>query len=135
MIKIDILETIIVVIQYLDELENYINTLEDKYIKINQKQQDLLHLIENNKLKTNECYRVIKELHKVRLERRKIKNDMELANTFRLHKTQLLSISNREFLKGLLTKKQEQLVTSKYKNRIYTEDELKEMMGSEREDI
>lgn len=135
MIKIDILETIIVVIQYLDELENYINTLEDKYIKINQKQQDLLHLIENNKLKTNECYRVIKELHKVRLERRKIKNDMELANTFKLHKTQLLSISNREFLKGLLTKKQEQLVTSKYKNRIYTEDELKEMMGSEREDI
>ncbi len=135
MIKIDILETIIVVIQYLDELENYINTLEDKYIKINQNQQDLLHLIENNKLKTNECYRVIKELHKVRLERRKIKNDMELANTFKLHKTQLLSISNREFLKGLLTKKQEQLVTSKYKNRIYTEDELKEMMGSEREDI
>lgn len=135
MIKIDILETIIVVIQYLDELENYINTLEDKYIEINQKQQDLLHLIENNKLKTNECYRVIKELHKVRLERRKIKNDMELANTFKLHKTQLLSISNREFLKGLLTKKQEQLVTSKYKNRIYTEDELKEMMGSEREDI
>ena len=135
MIKIDILETIIVVIQYLDELENYINTLEDKYIKINQKQQDLLHLIENNKLKTNECYRVIKELHKVRLERRKIKNDMELANTFKLHKTQLLSISNREFLKSLLIKKQEQLVTSKYKNRIYTEDELKEMMGSEREDI
>ena len=135
MIKIDLLETIIVVIQYLDELENYINTLEDKYIKINQKQQDLLHLIENNKLKTNECYRVIKELHKVRLERRKIKNDMELANTFKLHKTQLLSISNREFLKSLLIKKQEQLVTSKYKNRIYTEDELKEMMGSEREDI
>lgn len=135
MIKIDILETIIVVIQYLDELENYINTLEDKYIKINQKQQDLLHLIENNKLKTNECYRVIKELHNVRLERRKIKNDMELANTFKLHKTQLLSISNREFLKSLLIKKQEQLVTSKYKNRIYTEDELKEMMGSEREDI
>jgi len=131
----DILSTIISAMEQLDDIEKYINTLEDKYIKINQKQQDLLHLIENNKLKTNECYRVIKELHNVRLERRKIKNDMELANTFKLHKTQLLSISNREFLKSLLIKKQEQLVTSKYKNRIYTEDELKEMMGSEREDI
>ena len=119
MIKIDILDYVILATQQLDAVEKYVNTLEDRFIKINQKQQDLLHLIENNKLKTNECYRAIKELHNVRAERRKIKNDIEMANTFKLHKTQLLSIDNREFLRNLLVKKQEQLVTSKYKNIIY----------------
>lgn len=125
----DILDHLVLATQELDMIEKYANTLEDKYIKINQKRQDLLHLIENNKLKTNECYRVIKELRNVRLERRKIKNDMELSKTFQIHKNQILSINNREFLRNLLMKKQEQLITSKYKNRIYTEDELKELIN------
>ena len=69
MIKIDILDYVILATQQLDAVEKYVNTLEDRFIKINQKQQDLLHLIENNKLKTNECYRAIKELHNVRAVR------------------------------------------------------------------
>lgn len=99
------------------------------YNYINQLQQDLLHLIENNTLKTNECYRAIKELRNVRIERRRIKNDIELFNTFKLHKNQMLSIENRKFLKELIDKKQNQLFNSKYKNRVYTNEELKNILG------
>ncbi len=113
----------------LNEVETFINKLDDELKRISSKQQDLLHLIEANKLKTNECYRVIKELHSVRLERRRIKNDIELANTLNLHKNQLLSIENRKFLINLLDTKEKQLLTSKYKNRVYTEEELKKLIG------
>ena len=53
---------------------------------------------------------------------------MELANSFKLHKNQLLSIDNRKFLINLLSKLQTQLITSKYKNRVYTDEELKELI-------
>lgn len=129
MIKINIKEKLEEASIILDEVENYGSSLENNLIEVNQKQQDLLHLIENNTLKTNECYRVIKELRNVRTERRRIKNDIELFNTFRLHKNQMLSIENRKFLKGLIDKKQEQLLNSKYKNRVYTNEELKNILG------
>lgn len=128
MIQIDILEKIIEASGLLNEVDNYMSTLGNALSEIDYKQQDLLHLIENNKLKTNECYKIIKELHNVRIERRRIKNDMELANSFKLHKNQLLSIDNRKFLINLLSKLQTQLITSKYKNRVYTDEELKELI-------
>lgn len=124
----DILDNIKLATDLLDKIEDYINSLEAALIEVNQKQQDLLHLIENENLKTNECYRVIKELHKVRVKRREIKNDIELANTFKLHKKQLLNIENRKFLIDILNKKQEQLLNSKYKNRNYTQEELKQLV-------
>lgn len=128
MIQIDILEKIIEASGLLNEVDNYMSTLGNALSEIDYKQQDLLHLIENNKLKTNECYKIIKELHNVRIERRRIKNDMELANSFKLHKNQLLSIDNRKFLINLLSKLQTQIITSKYKNRVYTDEELKELI-------
>lgn len=115
--------------ELLNSVDIYINALDDELKRISSKQQDLLHLIESNKLKTNECYRVVKELHKVRIERRQIKNDIELANTLKLHKNQLLSIDNRKFLVNLMKQKEKQLLSSRYKNRIYTEEELKELIG------
>lgn len=128
MIRINVKEKIIEACKILDEVDRYNNSLEDKLKYISGKQQDLLHLIEANKLKTNECYRVIKELHNVRSERRRIKNDIELANTLQLHKNQLLSIENRKFLNQLLETKEKQLLTSKYKNRVYTNEEIKELL-------
>lgn len=128
MIRINVKEKIIEACKILDEVDHYNNSLEDKLKYVSGKQQDLLHLIESNKLKTNECYRVIKELHNVRLERRRIKNDIELANTLQLHKNQLLSIENRKFLNQLLETKEKQLLTSKYKNRVYTNEEIKELL-------
>lgn len=113
----------------LDEVEEYINSLQDKLNEANDKQLDLLHLIENNKLKTNECYRVIKELHDLRIERRRIKNDIELTNTFKLHKNQLLSVENRKFLRNLIIKKADELLNGKYHNRVYTKEELNKLIG------
>ena len=53
MIQIDILEKIIEASGLLNEVDNYMSTLGNALSEIDYKQQELLHLIENNKLKTN----------------------------------------------------------------------------------
>ena len=87
---------------------------------------DLLHFIESEKLDTKACYRIVKELKNVRKDRRKIKNDMELSKTLNLNLNKLLGIENRQFLLAELNKTNNHL-NNKYK--IYTEEEIKELIG------
>lgn len=116
------------VIVILNEIDTYDSALSDNLSLVDSKICDLLHLIENNTLKTNQCYRVIKELHNLRIERRKIKNDMELMKVYRDNKQKLSNQDYRQFLLSNIGKKEKQL-NGEYKNRIYTEEELKEMVG------
>lgn len=74
-----IIEEIKSIIGKLDEIDDYCDSLSEKISQEDLKEQDLLHLIENEKLTAFECYRVIKEMKKIREERRKIKHDMEIA--------------------------------------------------------
>ena len=116
------------VISILNEVDIYDSTLSDSLSLVDSKICDLMHLIENKTLKTNQCYRVIKELHNLRLERRKIKNDIELMRTYKVQANKMLSKDNRIFILSELGKLEKQL-NSTYKNRVYTEEELKEMVG------
>lgn len=112
----------------MDELQSYTNNLSTLLQAVDFRISDLLHLIENETLNTKGCYRVIKELKKARLERRKIKNDMELSKTLNSNLNKMLGIENRQFLLAEINKTNNHLKT-KYKNRIYTEDEIKELIG------
>lgn len=129
MIKINVKEKIIEASKILDDLEEYDSGLSESLSKVDSKICDLMHLIECNKLKTNQCYRVIQELHKLRLERRKIKNDIELMNAFKQHQNKLLNLENRKILLSFIGKTDKALLNSKYNNRVYTEDELNELIG------
>ena len=53
---------------------------------------------------------------------------MELSKTLNLNLNKLLGIENRQFLLAELNKTNNHL-NNKYKNRIYTEDEIKELIG------
>lgn len=110
----------------MDELQSYTNNLSTLLQAVDYRISDLLHLIESEKLDTKACYRIVKELKNVRKDRRKIKNDMELSKTLNLNK--LLNIENRQFLLAELNKTNNHL-NNKYKNRIYTEEEIKELIG------
>lgn len=115
-------------ISILNEIDTYDDALPDKLSLVDSKISDLMHLIEYNKLKTNQCYRVVRELHNLRQERRRIKIDMELIRVYKTHANKLLSKDNRIFILSELGKTEKKL-NSKYNNRIYTEEELNEMVG------
>ncbi len=124
----DIIEEITNISKSLNKVQNYMRNLPSQLEKLNWKLLDLEHLIENNTLTTKECYRIVREIKKVRIERRKVKNDIELYNSFKENQNKLTTIENRQFLLAELNKIKKSLGT-KYKNRVYTEEEIKEILG------
>ncbi|MBO7614756.1 MAG: hypothetical protein J6T15_03575, partial [Bacilli bacterium] len=79
----DILEEITNATKILDVIENYNDGLCDALSNQDQKISDLLHFIENNNINAAQSCHLIKEIKKVRMERRKVKNDMELARVYK----------------------------------------------------
>lgn len=124
----EIIEKVKEISELMNELQSYTNNLSANLQAADYRISDLLHLIEKDTLNTKACYRIVKELKKVRQERRKIKNDMEISKTLNLNLNKLLGIENRQFLLAELNKTNNHLKT-KYKNRIYTEEELNELIG------
>lgn len=123
----NLIEELKTITNKLEEIDNYTQTLGDKLSIEDKKTSDLLHYIENNKLSAFECYRLFKEMKDVRIKRRKIKNDMELAKTFDINKSKLLLKENRIFLINELYKRDKQLKT-RYVNRFYQEEDLQMML-------
>ena len=122
-------DKIVEVIDILDEIDEYDNSLAGGLSNADSKLSDLYHVVERYKLKTNECYRMIQEQRKVLLERRKIKDDMSLLAVYKSQREKLLNDKNRVFLKQSLYKKNRELSSDIYKNRVYTDEEINEILG------
>ncbi len=123
----NIVEEIKEIIVKLNELDRYFEDLPQQLGIQDSKEQDILHYIEDNKISAFEAYRLIKELKKVRYDRRTIKNNYELLQIFNSNKNKIISENNRQFLlQDLYTK--EKRLKAKYKNRQYSEEELKEII-------
>ena len=123
----DIVEEIRNIVVKLNELEKYKEELPQKLSIQDSKEQDILHLIEDEKFTAFESYRLLKELKKVRKERRIVKNDCELLQCFSANKNKILNENNRQFLLQDLYNKQRNL-KAKYKNRQYTEEEFNKIL-------
>ena len=123
----DIVEEIKNIVDKLNELEKYKEELPQKLSIQDSKEQDILHLIEDEKFTAFEAYRLLKELKKVRKERRIVKNDCELLQCFSANKNKILNENNRQFLLQDLYNKQRNL-KAKYKNRQYTEEEFNKIL-------
>ena len=124
----DVKEKIIEAVKLLDEIEDYDKGLADKQSKYDLMTEDLLHLIEGNTLKTNQCYRVIREIKTIRNKRRKVKNDMALMGTYKANQHKLLEYNNRKMLLSEIGKK-EKMLGAKYHNKVYTEEDIKNIIG------
>lgn len=107
----------------LDDIDKYCNSLGSLLSLEDQKTQDLLHYIENNKINAFQSYRLVKQIKKIRLDRRNIKNNIELATTFYNNKNKLISSEYRSVLKDELKKTKKKLQL-KYKNRYYQQCEI-----------
>lgn len=116
-------------IDLLNEVDDYGATLVSKLSELDSKEQDLLHYIENNKIRILWVYRMVKEIKTIREERRKVKNDMELISKFNEVKTRITSgKDNRRLMLAELHKRDKQLHTT-YKNRQYTEEDMQKIVG------
>lgn len=124
----DVLEKLTDSIKILNEVDEYKDSLVDRLSEQDKKLSDLLHYIENNKLSTAQCYRIVKEIKKQREIRRKIKNDMNILSTYDKHINKLLNTNNRSMLLAELYKVDKRL-QAEYKNRLYTEEEINEILG------
>lgn len=124
----DVLKTITEIVDKLNEIDSYDSGLSQLLSECDEKEQDLLHYIENNKINMLWCYRFVRELKNVREKRRNIKNDMERIIKFKEQKTKLAStIDNRHLMLAELNKREKQL-NCPYKNRRYTEEELQKIL-------
>lgn len=115
-------------IELLNEIDSYNSTLVDKLSELDCKEQDLLHFIEDNKISMLWCYNMVKQIKKIREERRKVKHDMELLHKFDDVKNKLISTESRQFIMPELYKKEKHLNTT-YKNRQYTEEDMMKILG------
>ena len=121
-------EKIIEISKLLDDIDNFDNSVSDKMSEYSCKLSDLYHYVESNKMDSKRCYRFCKELKKVLAERREFKNNVELLREYKTNKAKLNNgIENRQILLSILGKRAK-LLNCPYKNRVYLEEELKEIM-------
>lgn len=123
----NVTEEIKEVVERLDRIDEYNNSLTDNLSELDCKQQDLLHYIENNKINVLWCYRMIKEIKQIREKRRKVKNDMELLSKYNEQKNKMISKENRQFLLAEIYKK-EKMLSKNYTNKQYTEEEMQKII-------
>ncbi len=123
-----ILEKIIEVSNILDEIDDFESSISSEMSNYNYKLSDLYHYVENNTMDTKKCYRLCKELKKVLKERRQFKNNVELFHEYKNNVQKLNNgKENRKLMLAAIGKRSKQL-NQPYKNRVYLEEELKEIM-------
>lgn len=116
------------VLDLLIEIEEYAEEIPVMQSNLDSRLSDINHYIENNSLKTGECYRAIKLIHELRQERRKVNNDWEIMRTFKQNEQKLQSHGGREMLRTEINKVMDRL-DKDYNNRVYKEDELKNLLN------
>ena len=121
----NILEKVITVSNLLNELDDFEATICEKVSYYDCKVSDLYHLLEDMKLNSKNC----KELKQVLNERRECKQNMSVYQKYKANSQKLVNgKENRKILLSTLGKENKN-VSTPYKNRIYTEEELKEKIG------
>lgn len=120
-------EDIIELINEIDKVGNLFKSVLDKYSKnfsvADKKQQDLLHYIEFKDFSSVAGYRIMKELKKVRIERRIAEDNVDLLNKIG---SQFL-FTNKKTAKIILQSKKDSVRTRKYSTRYYSEKSLVEI--------
>lgn len=123
----DIMGKITEAVDILNAIDEYGNSLVIRLSVLDSKEQDILHYIENNKINMLTCYNIVKKIKDIRVERRKIKNDMELMSKYHEIKSKMSSTENRRFILAELHKKEKMLQTT-YKNRQYSDEDIQKIL-------
>lgn len=128
----DVMAKITETVTLLNSIDEYGSTLINKLSELDSKEQDILHHIENKPISILWCYNVVRKIKDLRIERRKVKNDMELMSKYNEIKSKMTSKENRQFILAELHKK-EKVLNSEYKNRQYTEEDMQNILKGKKD--
>lgn len=123
-----IIDKITNAISILDEIDNMIKTQSEELQKVDYKLSDLYHLIENNELSDEASINVVREIHLLRKERRSLNNEHDLEVVYQNQKQKMIGNDSRQFLVTELNKTNKRL-NSEYKNRIYTTEQIEQLIS------
>lgn len=113
----------------LNSIENSFDELVKKQSELDLKIQFWLHTLENEKIDTKKSYRITRELKNLRKERREIKNDLELLQSYKTSCDKMNNSSNRAMLLGQLRKLKNKQENWVYTNDIYTKEDIERILG------
>ena len=123
----NISKQIINITNLLNDLDEYLNEIPNLQSQIDEELSDLYHYIENNELSTKQSLKMIKLIREKRIIRRGLNNDYEMKKTYISNRNKLLIDSQRQFFLTEIYKKNKEL-SSKYKNRRLTDEEIKNLI-------
>lgn len=124
----DIVEKLTEAITILNEIDEYRSQLPKIQSTIDSSLSDLYHYIENNSLNTSQRYKIVGEIQKLRRERRIIKNNNWISKTYEDNINKLNNKANRSMMIAELNKTIKK-VDTQYKNRVLTNELIKELVG------
>lgn len=116
----------------LKDIDDYNNQLlgENGYISTCDKKIDYWeHYIELNPLKVTESYKILREIKRLRILRRKYKNDAELIKVLNDNNEKLKNINFRSILLTQVYKTKTRQENAKYSYDAYTDEEIKNILG------
>lgn len=128
-----VLDKIKEAIELLEQNDEYYNELFELQSKTDKKIDYWLHYIELNNVPVTQSYKIIKEIKRLRQERRNYKNDFELIKVFKDNEQKMCNDSNRKILFNQVCKTDNKQQNAKYSYDAYTEEERDEILGIKKE--
>lgn len=111
----------------LDEIDKMINSQSEELQKVDYALCDWLHYIENNEINEKDSIKVIKEMQKLRKQRRSLHNEYEIEKVYKNNYSKMMGNNTRQFLLAEINKTIKQL-GNEYKNRILTNEEINNIL-------
>lgn len=115
------------IVKLLNEIDDENNNIAEQISRVDCEQSDWLHLIENSDLSNREYSNVARKIKALRKMRRSLKNEQVLLNTYSNNISKLIYNNQRDFFVQKINATAKQL-DSEYKNRIITEDDIKNVL-------
>ena len=126
-----IVERIKQAIELIDEIDELINTQSVELQKVDLEISDWLHFIENNEIDEKASIKIIKKIKDLRIKRRSLNKEHEIENVYKNNSSKMMGNNTRPMLLAEINKTIKQL-DSDYKNRIITEEDIKNILGKKK---
>ncbi len=128
--KINLTDDMLKLMEHIDEIKKEFKDILNKYSKefseTDKRQQDILHYIEFKKVSSVGAYRLLKELNKVRQQRRRAEDIIDLLNRIGRQHT----FNNDINTSMILNSKNQSMEKRKYSARYYTEINLNNIVNN-----
>jgi hypothetical protein len=127
--KLKLEEDVLDFLEHLKSLEKEYKNILKKYSvdfgNSNKKEQDILHYIEFKDLSAVGAYRLVRELSKVRKERRTAEDTVQFLNRIGSNFT----FNNDKTIDGILNSKNKKMEIRTYHTKYYTENTLNNIVN------